>query len=159
MVDQNRTIHLSDEAATIRFGTALATDLSGGGIVCFFGGLGAGKTALVRAIIHQLQRDAGQSPEEIPSPTYTLLQTYDAGDLSIWHYDMYRIEKPDDVYELSWEDALADGLILIEWPEQLGPYIPIDRLDIHLSHCEGLGRDLRLEAQGNWIGRALHAAP
>lgn len=152
---ETQGLFLADETATHALGAALANDLRRGGIVCLYGGLGAGKTALARAVISQLQRDAGCPPEDIPSPTYTILQTYQAGELSIRHFDFYRIEQPGDVYELGWEEALAEGLVLVEWPERLGPLLPSDRLEIHVSSPGGEGRDVHFKTYGIWHGGKL----
>lgn len=89
-------------------------------IVLLTGNLGAGKTALTRALLRSIL----QQPDlTVPSPTYTFVQTYGADD-DIWHFDLYRLPDPADVYDLGWEDALSAKLCLIEWPSKLGRLLP-----------------------------------
>lgn len=112
---------LPDEAATEQLGAMLATRLNPGDVVGLKGDLGAGKTTLARAIV----RAAAGEPELIvPSPTFTLVEVYDTPKGAYWHFDLYRLETPEQVYELGWEEALAEGIVLLEWPERLGPLLP-----------------------------------
>ena len=98
-----------------RLGGTLAARLRPGDVVAVAGPLGAGKSQLCRAIVRALLRDPGA---EVPSPSYTLVNVYAAGDLQVWHADLYRIsEMPDELQELGLEDA-ADAIVLIEWPER-----------------------------------------
>ena len=122
-------IDLPDEAATARLARRLAGLARPGDIIALEGDLGSGKTALARAFIRALSDPA----EEVPSPTFTLVQTYDCESGTIWHFDLFRLEKADDVLELGIEDAFSDGISLIEWPERLGPWLPADRLTVTLS--------------------------
>lgn len=93
-----------------------------GAILSLEGNLGAGKTSLARALIRKLTNNPDL---DVPSPTFTLLQTYDAGDTHIWHFDFYRLKHPEEVFELGWEDALASkGIIIMEWAERIGPLLP-----------------------------------
>ena len=114
-----------------------AANLKRGDIIFLHGTLGMGKTAFARALIRALIND---ETLEVPSPTFTLLQTYDAPQAPIYHFDLYRLEDPDEIFELGWEDALHEGITLVEWPERLGPYAPpktnAQRLDITLSSVE-----------------------
>ena len=123
------TIELADEAATRRLGARLAAIARPGDVLALWGDLGGGKTTLARAFIQAL---LGQD-EEVPSPTFTLVQTYDAPEATIWHFDLYRLERPEDVTELALDEALVDGICLIEWPGRLGTRIPARRLDIALT--------------------------
>src|SRR5262249_8962459 len=92
-----------------------------GDVVGLKGDLGAGKTTLARAII----RAAADDPALIvPSPTFTLVEVYETARGTYWHFDLYRLETPEQVFELGWEDALAEGVVLIEWPERLGALLP-----------------------------------
>ncbi|MEM7506548.1 MAG: tRNA (adenosine(37)-N6)-threonylcarbamoyltransferase complex ATPase subunit type 1 TsaE [Pseudomonadota bacterium] len=134
--------HLLDEAATQRLGTAIAPVLAAGDTLCLNGGLGAGKTALARAII---QARLGQGVE-VPSPSYTLINVYD-GDPAIWHADLYRLSHGEEVAELGLLDALAGNLVLIEWPGRLGDTLPPRRLEIALEF-EGEGRSATLTPIG-----------
>lgn len=124
---------LADEAATQALARRLAQVVEAGDVIALYGDLGAGKTSLARAFVRAL---AGEE-EEVPSPTFTLAQLYDwAGGPeggTIWHFDLYRLEKPEDALELGIEEAFADGVSLIEWPDRLGPWLPRDRLDLRLT--------------------------
>jgi len=112
---------LPDEAATEQLGETLAMRLKPGDVVGLKGDLGAGKTTLARAII----RAAAGTPDLIvPSPTFTLVEVYETPRGAYWHFDLYRLEAPEQVYELGWEEALAEGIVLLEWPERLGPLLP-----------------------------------
>ena len=143
----NKTIvrHLCDEAATIGLGAELALMLASGDCVCLAGDLGAGKTTLARALIHALS-PAGARPE-VPSPTFTLVQTYDETRIPVGHYDCYRLKDADEIIETGLEDDLDQRLILIEWPERIAPYLPADRLTIDLA-IENEGRRATLTATG-----------
>lgn len=115
------TALLPDMAATRRLADRLALALAPGDVVALVGDLGAGKTELARAIIRAFTAD----PEaEVPSPTFTLVQTYDSLETTLWHFDLYRLEAPDDALELGIEEALEDGISLIEWPDRLGSWLP-----------------------------------
>ena len=112
---------LSDETATEALGATLAARLKPGDVVGLKGELGAGKTTLARAIL----RTAAEDPRLIvPSPSFTLVEVYDTPRGTYWHFDLYRLEAPEQIYELGWEEALADGILLIEWPERLGKLLP-----------------------------------
>jgi tRNA threonylcarbamoyladenosine biosynthesis protein TsaE len=131
---------LTDEAATEQLGAGLAARLKPGDVVGLKGDLGTGKTTLARAIIRAAMND----PDLIvPSPTFTLVETYDTPLGPYWHFDLYRLETPEQVYELGWEEALADGVVLVEWPERLGSLLP-DHLSVTLE-IEGDGRRALLD--------------
>ncbi len=139
---------LADPAATVALGARLGARLGRGDVVCLSGGLGAGKTTLARGAIAAW---TGMS-QEAPSPTYTLVQTYDGPRGELWHVDLYRLEAPEDAWELGLEDAFATAACLIEWPERLGGQLPPDRLDIALA-VHGEGRRALLRARGAWRHR------
>ncbi len=143
-------IALPNLAATAGFARRLATLLRNGDLVGLAGDLGSGKTTLARDLIAALSgRD-----REVPSPTYTLVQTYDCGALTVWHFDLYRVERPADVYELGFEDALADGVTLVEWPERLGALMPADHLMVTLVQGPAAdARIARLAGHGAWTER------
>lgn len=153
-------LDLPDEAATARLGAALAAVLAPGDVVALDGDLGAGKTALVRALIRAATGDPG---EEVPSPTFTLVQTYDGANGAIyWHFDLYRLESPDDAVELDIDEAFSDGIALIEWPARLGGYLPRRALRIALTIPEGARRRAELSGGGTLPARiraALEALP
>lgn len=108
--------HETEQAAI-----TLAAELQPGAVLCLYGDLGAGKTVFARALIRYLTGDPALT---VPSPTFTLVQTYDTKRGTIWHFDLYRIEHADDIYELGWEDALADSITIVEWPERLESLAP-----------------------------------
>jgi tRNA threonylcarbamoyladenosine biosynthesis protein TsaE len=134
---------LPDEAATERLGAALAGRLRPRDIVALQGGLGVGKTTLARAI---LRAASGDPALIVPSPTFTLAEVYDTTRGVFWHFDLYRLEEPEQVFELGWEEARADGVALVEWAERLGALLPHQRLSVTLS-IEGEGR--RADLQGD----------
>lgn len=135
----------TSEDETGRLAADLAPTLKPGDILCLHGNLGMGKSVFARALIRALMRDPAQ---EVPSPTFTLVQTYDSPTGEIWHFDLYRLKEPDEVYELGWEEALGSAISIIEWPERLGYLLPSDRVDIHLSAMPDGARQLRYTPQG-----------
>ena len=134
---------LPDEAATERLGAALAGRLRPRDIVALQGGLGVGKTTLARAI---LRAASGDPALIVPSPTFTLAEIYDTPRGVFWHFDLYRLQEPEQVFELGWEEARADGVALVEWAERLGALLPHERISVTLS-IEGDGR--RADLQGD----------
>jgi tRNA threonylcarbamoyladenosine biosynthesis protein TsaE len=115
------SMSLADETATAELGATLAQRLRPGDVVGLYGELGSGKTTLARAILRAAAGDPGLI---VPSPTFTLVEVYETERGTFWHFDLYRLEAPEQVYELGWEDALAEGIVLIEWPQRLGPLLP-----------------------------------
>jgi tRNA threonylcarbamoyladenosine biosynthesis protein TsaE len=147
MAQRVLTLSLPGEAATAALGERLAAQARPGDVIVLHGDLGAGKTTLARALIRRL---AG--PEtEAPSPTFTLVQTYQTPGLAVWHFDLYRLEHPGEARELGLEEAV-DGLCLIEWPERLGRYLPATRLEVRLSF-DGDGRIAQLVDLDDWSSR------
>lgn len=151
IVDQSLSIDLPDEAATARLAVALGGRARQGDVIGLQGPLGSGKTSFARSFIRA--RCGGE--EEVPSPTFTLVEIYAplAGP-PIWHFDLYRLERPEDAYELGIEEAFAEGISLIEWPERLGALMPADHLTLELAHGEAESeRRVRLRASAGWAGR------
>jgi tRNA threonylcarbamoyladenosine biosynthesis protein TsaE len=127
-------IDLPDENATAALATALAARARQGDVIGLSGPLGSGKTTFARYFIAARMGVSPREQQEVPSPTFTLVEIYQpASGPAIWHFDLYRIETPDDAYELGIEDAFADGIALIEWPERLGGLMPREHLHIGLA--------------------------
>ncbi len=151
MPNPSAPLALPDQAATEALAGRLAAVLRPGDVVCLGGDLGAGKTTLARAVI----RVAAGAEVEVPSPTFTLVQMYDLPDFTLWHFDLYRLTGPDEVVELGWDEARAEGVAMVEWPERLGSLLPVDRLDITLAYGEAPGtRTANIAGTGPWAGRA-----
>ena len=132
------TVSIANEADLLALGASLIPQLSAGQTVCLIGGLGAGKTTLVRGMIQSVLGDI-----DVPSPTYTLVQTYEMPEFELWHCDMYRLDRPEDGYELGLIDAFEEAVCLIEWPDKLGEIIPYDAMRIEIAF-DGEGRKVTL---------------
>ncbi|MFV0360022.1 tRNA (adenosine(37)-N6)-threonylcarbamoyltransferase complex ATPase subunit type 1 TsaE [Tropicimonas sp.] len=126
-------IALAGPGATDRLGQVLGRLLRRGDTVLLSGPIGAGKSHLARAIIRTRLAESGAPPEDIPSPTYTLVQTYSCGDTEIWHADLYRLSGPDEIQELGLDMAFAHAICLVEWPDRLGELTPRNALTVTLS--------------------------
>jgi tRNA threonylcarbamoyladenosine biosynthesis protein TsaE len=155
---------LVDADATARLGALIAAQLRAGEAVCLYGPLGAGKSTLARGLIRALTH----ADEDVPSPTFTLVQTYEGPEFPIAHFDLYRLTSAAEAYEIGLEEALETGAAVIEWPERLEGDLPPARLDVELAIApaeapgqgagqgagQGVGaRLVRLTAHGPWIGR------
>ena len=122
-------LELSDLVATQRFGRLLAAQLQAGDVIALSGALGAGKSALARAIIQAVD----PTEDDVPSPTFTLVQQYALADgTPLWHLDLYRINDAEDAMALGLDDAFIDAVCLIEWPDRLKKFMPKTNLSIHL---------------------------
>lgn len=150
-------IPLADLAATGRLGDALSRTIQNGEAILLLGPLGAGKSALARALIRAMTTPDG----EVPSPTFTLVQFYET-EPPIAHFDLYRLEGEGEALEIGLEEALDQGAVLVEWPGRIGPQewgrLTPDRLEVELSHA-GEGRIARLTPRGAWKGRTLEFRP
>ncbi len=154
--DATCEIALPAPSSTEMLGEVLAGLLAPQDVVALWGDLGAGKTSLARAVIQTLLAAEGMR-EDVPSPTFTLVQTYEAGSLPIWHADLYRLSHPDELLELGLEEALENGLLLVEWPDRMEDELPTERLDVDLKEA-GDGRVARLTGRGgSWEDRINRA--
>jgi tRNA threonylcarbamoyl adenosine modification protein YjeE len=140
-----------DEAGLQRLACLIALELGPGDTIALGGDLGAGKTTFARAAIRAL---VGDAEVEVPSPTFSLVQTYDTPRGAIAHCDLYRISDSDEVAELGLEEALARGALLVEWPERAPSLLPEDRLGVMLEEVEGgARRRVGLTGTGRWVQR------
>ena len=147
-------ITLADESETESLASRLSIMCGRGDILTLTGDLGVGKTVFARAFIRARTTD----DEEVPSPTFTLLQVYDTMDDPIHHFDLYRLRTAEEVLELGFDDAITDGVTLVEWPDRLGPYMPRDRLDVELLQGATSGsRRALLTGRGYWEARMTDA--
>jgi tRNA threonylcarbamoyladenosine biosynthesis protein TsaE len=146
------TVHLPDLAATEALARHLASITRTGDCILLEGPLGAGKTALARAF---LRAAAAHPAMEVPSPSFTLVQIYDTKIGQVFHYDLWRLDGPDSLTELDWDDAL-DAIVLVEWPDRLGPLRPDIALTITLRLGDGEAREATLEG---WNDRLASSNP
>ncbi len=154
-ITEPQLFHLPDEAATARLGALIAPQLKAGDVIYLHGDLGMGKSALARGLIRALT-----TPEQdVPSPTFTLIQSYDAPAFEILHLDLYRLTDPDEAYELGLDEARSHAVLVIEWPDRLGHLGFDDRLDIGLEvpnktnfPLAAGGRLARLQPHGGFRG-------
>lgn len=147
-----RTVTVSDQNGTEALAAKLATIAKAGDVILMHGTLGMGKSAFCRAFI----RAVAENPhEEVPSPTFTLVQIYELDRVPVWHFDLYRLSDPEEVHELDIEDAFSDAVSLIEWPDRLEYLTPENRLDIHIEPGSTPdGRVFTLEPHGDdWMAR------
>lgn len=140
------TLSFPDQAATERFARIFAATLKPGDLVTLSGDLGAGKTTFVRAVIRALCDDPLL---EVPSPTFTLLQSYQGPQGVIVHADLFRIESPEELAELGWEEASDNAIVLVEWPERAGAALSADRWDISLTITGAQSRAMTITGYGS----------
>ncbi len=146
-----RSLSLPDEAATAALAAALAPRLRRGDILLLDGPLGAGKTSFARALIRAM---AG-GMVEVPSPSFNLVLTYDMPAGTLWHFDLYRVADPRELDELGMDEAFAEGISLIEWPDRLGDTLPAHALTLRLAADPGNPTARRAELIGDetWAQR------
>jgi tRNA threonylcarbamoyl adenosine modification protein YjeE len=145
-----RGLLLPDLAATRALGARLAARLAIGSVVLLEGDLGAGKSELARAVIRAL---AG-ADIEVPSPTFTLVQSYELPGLEVAHSDLYRLADAGDIEELGLEECWQRGALLVEWPERAAWLWPVERLTVTLAPAPAGGADARLATlagSGRWV--------
>lgn len=150
---------LATPAATAALARAIAPHLAAGDTLGLTGDLGAGKSHLARALIAARLAALGRA-EDIPSPSYTLVQTYDLGDVELWHADLYRLGDPDEIAELGLEDAFGRAITVVEWADRLGSALPPRHLRIALDFVPGAedARHATVTAAGpgwDWLPAAL----
>lgn len=149
MLPELARIHLPDEDATGRLAARLAAILCPGDVLLLSGPIGAGKTAFARALI----RAAMSNPaEDVPSPTFTLVQTYPTPRGEIWHADLYRLSHPDEAVELGLADAFDSAICLVEWPDRLGDLAPPTALALAFS-AGRQGHAVVLSGNDSWNAR------
>src|SRR5919106_2512649 len=147
------TVVLPDEQATLRLMVDVASALEPGDVLTLSGVLGAGKTTFARALIRYL---AGDESIEVPSPTFTLIQTYELADFPIVHADLYRLRASSELPELGFDDLPEDALVLLEWPDRAAGFLPADRLDIAFTISPQHGetfRNVRVTGHGSFAPR------
>lgn len=134
------------EAETAALAVSLAAKARHGDVILLDGPLGAGKTVFARAFIRAL---AGDPNLEIPSPTFTLVQTYETNTARIWHFDLWRVQDHHALEELAWDEARS-GICLVEWPDRLGNLAPKEALRITLS-LRPQGRAVKISGPARWF--------
>ncbi|MBC7133086.1 MAG: tRNA (adenosine(37)-N6)-threonylcarbamoyltransferase complex ATPase subunit type 1 TsaE [Roseovarius sp.] len=146
-----RTLALASPAATCALARRLAPRLGPGDVLLLSGAVGAGKTHFARCLIQSLL----PGPEDVPSPTYTLVQTYPGPTAEIWHADLYRLTDPAELVELGLTDAFESAICLVEWPDRLGDLAPGNALALDLAPGEDDdARRLTLRwSDPRWAGR------
>ncbi|WP_299735906.1 tRNA (adenosine(37)-N6)-threonylcarbamoyltransferase complex ATPase subunit type 1 TsaE [uncultured Roseobacter sp.] len=131
MAAHSLSLTLSTDDATARAAEELAPLLAAGDVILLSGPVGAGKTHFARHLIQTILTQ----PEDVPSPTFTLVQTYETRAGPLWHSDLYRIGTVDEIEELGLTEAFDTAICLVEWPDRLGPLRPDAALDIQLDYA------------------------
>jgi tRNA threonylcarbamoyladenosine biosynthesis protein TsaE len=141
-------VKIKDENAMLSFGRKLAKLLQPGDVVTLSGPLSAGKTTLVRGLLSALGHE-----DEVPSPSFAIVQPYEMVTPPVWHVDLYRIESPSDLDELGLDDAGDDGVLVVEWPEHAERNAWPQALALSLEVLEDGSRALTAEVPAPWEGR------
>jgi len=144
-------IKIDRQSETEKIASQLAAHVQLGDVIALHGDLGVGKSVFARAFIRSLT----SIDEEVPSPTFTLVQIYEVDVGELYHFDVYRLEQADDALELGIEEAFNEGISLIEWPSKLGTYLPWDCLNIKINHDENseTSRVMTFSSNGTWMQR------
>ncbi len=144
-VTQKFKIESCAASETQAFGKRLAKKLRPGDTLCCYGGLGAGKTTLIKGIADGLNIKS----DYVHSPTFTLMNIYEHGKIPLYHFDLYRIERAEQMFDIGYEEFLyGDGIAVVEWSEHFGVLLPKERLEIHLTHKSAEKRGIVLKAFG-----------
>lgn len=156
-------VHFTSPDQTRQFAINLSRHLKAGDVVLLQGGIGAGKTHFARSVIQERLSKIG-ALEDVPSPTFTLVQTYSAGDDEIWHADLYRLSHPDEVEELGLVQAFDDAICLVEWPDRLGSLTPESALTLSFDTDNKTGfedhRVITISGPArNWQDRLMSTLP
>ena len=134
-----------DQTETMAWGTALSERLQAGDIVCLFGELGTGKTTFVKGLARGLKI----SPRRVNSPTFVLLNRYQ-GRIPMYHFDFYRLDTVQEIHSIGYEEFLyGEGIAVIEWADKMRSLIPVERMDIFMSHGGGNQRLLEFKSYGS----------
>ncbi|MBI1273509.1 MAG: tRNA (adenosine(37)-N6)-threonylcarbamoyltransferase complex ATPase subunit type 1 TsaE [Alphaproteobacteria bacterium] len=144
-----KTLHLPKPAATETLAARLAPLLEPGDVLALHGALGVGKTTFARALVRVMMDDEAL---EVPSPTFTLVQTYETPLGTLWHFDLYRIKRPEEVAELGFDDARR-GIMLVEWPERAGGMLSRARLDLVFTLSPHGKHSVELAGDALWQAR------
>lgn len=130
----------TNETETLKYAAKFAKNLKPGDIIALRGSLGSGKTVFSKGVIQALCRP----DTDVPSPTFTIVQSYDTIKGPLYHFDFYRLKTPEEAYEIGIEDAFADGICLIEWPEKIGSLLPQKHIDVFLE-IQGENHIIKIE--------------
>lgn len=160
--DVHSNLILADARATDRLAQAIAPHLRAGDMLGLTGGLGVGKSHFARALIGARLAALGRE-EEIPSPSYTLVQVYDLVVTELWHADLYRLAAPEEIIELGLDEAFERAINVVEWSDRLGPREPARTLTIDLAFSDAApdARSATIVALGpdwDWLPAALDTA-
>jgi tRNA threonylcarbamoyladenosine biosynthesis protein TsaE len=139
---------LKSEAATMKLGRKLAKALRTNDVITLSGPLSAGKTTLVRGLLEALGHQG-----EVPSPSFAIVQPYEALPIPVWHVDLYRIETPDEIEELGLDDIRGDGVLIVEWPEHAGGDLWPEALALSMETREDGSRALTAKVPTAWEER------
>lgn len=141
---------VNSEIEMIALGNQLANHLYLGDVICLYGDLGVGKSALSRSIIRSFACDYKL---EVPSPSFTIIQIYEFENVNIMHVDAYRLGGADELYELGFPECFNSNISLIEWPDRLGELTPDRRIDIHIKDLGAEKRQVNIDYFGDWTWR------